>query len=87
MLQCHASSVVSVTHFYVSDHPDQLLVRHLCGGGRRNRGALVSEGRHRYGGGAATVSKSYTLNLCCVKEKERATDLELQAVLVGSSVS
>jgi hypothetical protein len=83
MLQCHASSVVSVTHFYVSDHPDQLLVRHLCGGGRRNRGALVSEGRHRYGGGAATVSKSYTPNLCCVKEKERATDLELQAVLVG----
>ena len=39
------------------------------------------------GGGGATVRKSCTLNLCCVKQKERATDLELQAVLVGSSVS
>ena len=51
------------------------------GGGTEGRWSLTED--TAMGGGAATVSKSYTLNLCCVKEKERATDLELQAVLVG----
>ena len=74
MLQCDTSGVVPVTHFYISDHPDQLLVRHLCGGGRRNRGALVSDGRHRYGGGGQrSVNRIHSTSVVCNRKKELPT--------------
>lgn len=78
MCQC----VLAVTQFNVKGRLDQLLVRHIHGGGWRNRGRLASlRSRHRYSSNIF-VNKSHTSKLWSVEMKEKKSYyLELQAVV------